>query len=107
MTKTYGGAEMVAGVTGVLTDVATSEAGVGVGVAAASAWMVENGYDNFATGWRALTTGNSQQTNLHTALRSMGLSEDQAAATEVLLAGGAGVGSARLTTAALREAVCE
>jgi len=99
-----GTAEMLAGVTGVVAGVASSQTGVGVAVAGVSASMVQNGYDNFATGWRALTTGNPQQTNLHTALRSMGLSEDQATATEILLAGGVGVGSARLTNAALREA---
>ncbi len=99
-----GGGEMVAGVVGVGAGVATSETGVGVAVAAMSAWMVTNGYDNFTTGWRALLTGNPQQTNLHTALRGLGLSEDQATATEILLAGGTSVGATRLTNAGLREA---
>lgn len=99
-----GSGEMVAGVVGVIGGVAASETGVGIAVAGASAWMVANGYDNFTTGWRALLTGYPQQTNLHGALRSLGLSEDQATATEILLAGGVGAGAARLTTAELSAA---
>jgi len=99
-----GAGEMVVGVGGASAGVATSEVGLGIPLAAASAWMVTNGYDNFATGWRALTTGSPQETNLHRALRGMGLSNDQATATEFLLAGGAAAGAARLSNAALREA---
>jgi hypothetical protein len=89
-----GGGEMIAGVAGVGGGVATSETGVGIAIAGASAWMVANGYDNFTTGWRALLTGNPQQTNR----------QDQATATEILLAGGVSAGAARLTRARLLEA---
>lgn len=96
--------EIVAGVGGFAAGVATSEVGAGIPVAVLSAWMVTNGYDNFATGWRALTTGHPQETNLRRALRQMGLSEDQANATEIILAGGGAAATARLGGAALRDA---
>lgn len=99
-----GAGEALGGVATVAGGVATTEVGVGVAVAAAGAWMVTNGYDNFLTGWRALTTGSPQETNLHTALRRLGLSEEQATATEILLAGGASAGAARLTREALEQA---
>jgi hypothetical protein len=96
--------EIIAGVTGAVAGASTSEIGVGIPLVALSAWMVTNGYDNFLTGWRALLTGSPQETNLHVALRRLGLSDDQATATEILLAGNVTAGGGRLARPALLEA---
>lgn len=99
-----GAAEVLGGAGAVGAGVATSEAGVGIAIAGAGAWMVANGYDNFSAGWRALLTGHPQNTNLNTLLRQLGLSDEQATATEILLAGGVATGAARLNGEALEQA---
>lgn len=89
-----GGIEFVGGVALGAGGSATSEVGVGIPVALVGGWMVKNGYDNASTGWRALVTGEPQETGLHQALRGLGLKEDAATAVELLLSGGGIVGGA-------------
>lgn len=82
----------------------TSEFGVGIPVALLAGWMAKNGYDNANAGWRALVTGEPQVTDLHRALRGLGLKEDAANAVELLLSGGGGVAGAKLGRRALEKA---
>jgi len=80
--EALGGGGLVAG------GVATSETGVGLGGVAVGAWMAVHGYDNVEAGLRALVTGEPQQTATYKTLREIGLSDAQASAVEIGLAGG-------------------
>jgi hypothetical protein len=99
-----GAVEMGGGAGAVTGGVATSEIGVGVAVAGMGAWMVTNGYDNFTTGLQVLMTGKPHDTRLHEALRSFGLSEQEAMFAEIALADGVTVGASKLTRSALENA---
>lgn len=99
-----GSAEFVAGASLGVVGLGTTELGVGIPVSLLAGWMVTNGYDNAHAGWRALVTGNPQETNLNQALRSLGLSETAANSVEILLSGGAGVVGAKLSRSALDRA---
>lgn len=97
-----GAAEVVGGIGLVGAGVATSEVGVGIAVAGVGAWAVRNGFDNLGAARAALLTGQPQDTNLRRTLLAWGLTDAQATATEVFLAGGTGVAGARLSQAAIR-----
>jgi hypothetical protein len=89
-----GGLEMVGGVVTVGVGAATSEAVIGIPIAAGGVWMLGNGWDNARTGVRTVLTGELQQTDLHRTLRSMGLSDQQASTGEIVLSLGAASGPA-------------
>lgn len=109
ITRFFGGLQAVGG---------AAEAGAGVAVARAGGatpaapialllgtWMTANGIDNFDTGMRSLITGEPHETNLNRILRGWGLSERDAALTEMLLGGGTGLASVRVSRAALARQV--
>lgn len=95
--------EVAIGATTVAGGVATSATGAGVAVAGLGAFLTVNGYDNFQAGWNTFLTGEVQPTRLNKTLRDIGLSEAEAAAVEIALAGGAGA-AAGLTGRALEKA---
>lgn len=99
-----GGAEFVGGGALGVIGVGTSEVGVGIPISLLAGWMVKNGFDNAIAGWRALVTGDPQETNLYQALRGIGLDDNSASAVEVLLSGGAGIAGAKLSRSALDRA---
>lgn len=72
---------------------------------ALGSWMVRNGYDNFDTGLRVLVTGEHHETNLNRVLRGWGLSEQDAALTEMLLSGGTTLGGLRAARVGLSRTV--
>lgn len=109
ITRFFGGLQAAGG---------AAEAGAGVAVARAGGatpaapialllgtWMTANGIDNFDTGMRSLITGEPHETNLNRILRGWGLSERDAALTEMLLGGGTGLASVRVSRAALARQV--
>lgn len=103
-----GAGEVIAGTALVGIGAPTSEFGVGLPALAAGAWMIFHGHDVGSTGWRALITGEPQETNLRRLLRQFGLSDRQVDSIELgagLASGvyGAKVGSRILDQAVKRE----
>lgn len=99
-----GGAEIIASIPVWAAGAAASETGVGLLAWGIAAWMDRNGYDNLDTGWRALITGEPQETDLHRTLRRIGLNDGQASAAEILLSGGGAIAAARIGRGALAKA---
>lgn len=98
-----GGAEFIGGASLGVVGIGTSEVGVGIPISLLAGWMVANGFDNAQAGWRALVTGDPQETSLYQALRGIGLGDKSASAVEVFLSGGVGLAGAKVSRAALNR----
>lgn len=99
-----GGVEMIGSIPVGVAGAAASETGVGVLGMILAGWMAKNGHDNLRTGWRALLTGDPQNTDLYRTFRRIGLNDGQANAAEILLSGGGGIAAARIGRGALAKA---
>lgn len=99
-----GGVEMIGSIPVGVAGAASSEAGVGVLGVLLAGWMASNGHDNLNAGWRALLTGEPQDTDLYRTLRRIGLNDGQASAAEILLSGGGAIAAARIGRGALAKA---